>query len=145
MNIYVANLTPRIQEADLKEIFQEYGTVTSVKVILDRDTNQSRGFAFLEMTNDEDALKAIDQLNDAELDGQKIHVNQAKPKSDTRGGGGFGGGRSFGGGGQGGGRSNYGGGGGQGGGGGRSNDSRGSGGQGGGGYRDNNRSGGKRY
>jgi len=139
MNIYVANLTPRIQEADLKEIFQEYGTVTSVKVIMDRDTNQSKGFAFIEMTTDEDALKAIDQLNDAELDGQKIHVNQARPKPT---GSGFGGGRSFGGGGQGGGRSNYGGG--QGGGG-RSNDSRGGGGQGGGGYRDNNRGGGKRY
>ena len=142
MNIYVANLTPRIQEADLKEIFQEYGTVTSVKVIMDRETNQSRGFAFVEMSSDEDALKAIDQLNDAELDGQKIHLNQAKPKSDTRSGGFGGGGRSFGGGGgQGGGRSNYGGGSG----GGRTNDSRGGGGQGGGGYRDNNRGGGKRY
>ena len=137
MNIYVANLTPRIQDADLKEIFQEYGTVTSVKVIIDRETNQSKGFAFVEMSSDEDALKAIDQLNDAELDGQKINVNQARPKPT----GGFGGGnRSFGGG-QGGGRSNYGGGSG----GGRSNDSRGGGGQGGGGYRDNNRGGGKRY
>ncbi len=142
MNIYVANLTPRIQDADLKEIFQEYGSVTSVKVIIDRETNQSRGFAFVEMSNDEDGQKAIDQLNDAELDGQKIHVNLAKPKTEFRtGGGGFGGGgRSNYGGGQGGGRSSFGGGG-------RTNDSRG-GGSGGGGYRDNNRSGGggaKRY
>ncbi len=89
MNIYVANLSYRIQDGDLKEIFEEYGAVNSAKVIMDRETGKSRGFAFVEMPNDAEAQEAIDQLNNAELDGKNLTVNKAKPRtqSNNRGGG----------------------------------------------------------
>lgn len=91
MNIYVANLSYKIQSEDLKEIFQEYGTVESAKVITDHETGKSRGFAFVEMPNDAEGEEAINQLNNAELDGKTLAVNVAKPKSpsENRGGGGF--------------------------------------------------------
>ncbi len=91
MNIYVANLSYKIQSEDLKEIFQEYGTVDSAKVITDHETGKSRGFAFVEMPNDAEGEEAINQLNKAELDGKVLTVNVAKPKapSSNRGGGGF--------------------------------------------------------
>ncbi len=89
MNIYVANLSYKIQSEDLKEIFQEYGTVDSAKVITDHETGKSRGFAFVEMPNDAEGEEAINQLNNAELDGKTLAVNVAKPKapSANRGGG----------------------------------------------------------
>ena len=83
MNIYVANLSYKIQDEDLKSIFQEYGTVESVKVIKDHETGRSRGFAFVEMPNDTEGEEAINQLNNAELDGKTLTVNVAKPKSSN--------------------------------------------------------------
>lgn len=90
MNIYVANLSYKIQDEDLKEIFEEYGAVNSAKVIIDHTTGKSRGFAFVEMANDAEGQEAIDQLNNAELDGKNLTVNKAKPKeaNGNRGGGG---------------------------------------------------------
>jgi len=84
MNIYIANLSYGVNDADLKELFQEYGEVTSANVIKDRDTGRSRGFAFVEMPNDSEALKAIKELNGAEYDGKEITVNTAKPKTEKR-------------------------------------------------------------
>jgi len=97
MNIYVANLSYGVSDADLKELFQEYGEVSSASVITDRETGRSRGFGFVEMPNDAEALKAIKELNGVEYDGKVITVNPAKPKTERkdfknnnrRGGGGY--------------------------------------------------------
>ncbi len=83
-NIYVSNLSPNVGNEDLKEIFAEYGAVTSANVILDRYTGKSRGFAFVEMTNDDEADKAINELNGATLDNNTITVNIAKPKTEKK-------------------------------------------------------------
>lgn len=97
MNIYISNLSYGINDADLKDLFAEYGEVSSAKVITDRETGRSRGFGFVEMPNDADGQKAIDELNGAEYDGKTISVNVAKPREDkpnfnrNRGGGGNGG------------------------------------------------------
>ena len=85
MNIYIANLSYGVQDADLKELFQEYGEVSSAKVITDRMTGKSRGFGFVEMPNDADGLKAIKELNEIEYDGKVIAVNVAKPKTEKKG------------------------------------------------------------
>ena len=108
MNIFVGSLPYRLEEADLKELFEAYGEVSSVKLISDRETGRSKGFGFVEMPDDEAAQKAITGLNGAEVSGRSIAVSQAeerKPSSggDRRGGGGFGGGGNRGGGGYGGG------------------------------------------
>lgn len=105
--LYVGNLSFRTTEDELQSTFQEFGEVVEVKVILDRDTGRSRGFAFVTMENDDAAQKAIEAMDGAMLDGRNLRVNQAEERRD-RGprGGGFGGG-GFGGGGGGG----YGGGG----------------------------------
>src|ERR1700704_4317165 len=100
-------------EDQLREVFSQYGTVTKVQLIMDRETGRPRGFAFVEMSDGGDA--AIQALNGAQLDGRALTVNEAKPREDRGGGGGRGG---YGGGGGGGGRGGYGGGGGGGGGGG---------------------------
>ena len=84
MNIYVANLSFGTNDADLKELFQEYGEVSSAKVITDRDTGKSRGFGFIEMPNDAEGLKAIKELNEVEYDGKVISVDVAKPKTAKR-------------------------------------------------------------
>src|SRR5690348_985994 len=104
MNIYVSNLSFNVSDHDLNELFSAFGTVTSAKVINDRDTGRSRGFGFVEMSGKEEALKAINDLNNSEFDGKVISVSEARPKTDrpqgsfnNRGGGG--GGRSGGGGG----------------------------------------------
>jgi RNA recognition motif-containing protein len=115
MNIYVANLSFAVQDEDLREFFTPYGEVTSAKVIMDKVSGRSRGFGFVEMSDDEAARKAIAELDGATVEGRAIKVNEAKPKEDkpaygNRGGGGFGGG--------GGSRGGYGGGGGNRGGGG---------------------------
>ncbi|GAA4737053.1 RNA recognition motif domain-containing protein [Flavisolibacter ginsenosidimutans] len=106
MNIYVSNLSFSVQDEDLKEFFAEYGEVTSAKVITDKFTGKSRGFGFVEMSDDEAAKKAIAELDQATVDSRTIRVMEAKPKEEKAGGGGRSGGfRSNGGGG------NYGGGG----------------------------------
>ena len=82
MNIYVSNLSFNIQDEDLKEFFTEYGEVTSAKIIMDKMTNQSRGFGFVEMADDEAARKAISDLDGAGIDGRTIQVMEARPKED---------------------------------------------------------------
>ena len=117
--LYVGNLTYNVNESDLEALFTPFGTVQSAQIIVDRDTNQSKGFGFVEMGSDAEAQDAIQGLNGRDHGGRNLTVNEAKPREDRgggRGGYGGGGGRSGGGGGYGGGRS---GGGGYGGGGGR--------------------------
>jgi RNA recognition motif-containing protein len=91
MNIYVANLSYDVNDADLKELFDEYGQVSSAKVIMDRMSGRSRGFGFVEMDDNGQGQKAIDELNQCEYDGKVISVNLAKPRTDRREGGYFGG------------------------------------------------------
>ena len=121
MNIYVSNLSFNIQDEDLREFFAEYGEVTSAKVITDRETGKSRGFGFVEMSDDEAGRKAIAELDNGTVEGRNIRVQEAKPKEDrpsrpsgggyggggNRGGGGYGGGNRSGGGGYGGGGNRY--------------------------------------
>lgn len=97
MNIYVSNLSYSVQDEDLREFFAEYGEVSSAKVITDKFTQKSRGFGFVEMSDDAAAQKAIAELNGATVDGRAIRVNVAKPKEE--GGNSGGGKRSFSGGG----------------------------------------------
>jgi len=115
-NIYVGNLTFDATEDQVRSLFEAYGPVEKVSIITDRDTGQPRGFAFVEMTDDESAGKAMEALNGTNLGGRNLTVNEARPKMDRprrEGGGGgrgaYGGGR---GGGGGGGRGRSGGGGG---------------------------------
>lgn len=81
MNIYVGNLHYEINEDQLKEIFEEYGEVTSSKIITDRETGRSKGFGFIEMANDEEANNAMGELNDAELKGRNMRVNEARERT----------------------------------------------------------------
>jgi RNA recognition motif-containing protein len=92
MNIYVSNLSFNIEDGDLREFFAPYGEVTSAKIIMDKETNRSRGFGFVEMADDEASKKAIAELDGASIDGRTIKVMEAKPKEDrpSRGGGGGG-------------------------------------------------------
>ena len=90
-NVYVGNLPHSIGEAELKELFEQKGKVDSVTVIRDNDTGRSRGFAFVDMSTEEDALKAIEALNAFSLEGRNLTVNEARPKTDRRGGLGRGG------------------------------------------------------
>lgn len=82
MNIYVSNLSFNVQDDDLKDYFQDYGEVTSAKVITDKFTNRSRGFGFVEMSDDEAAQKAIKELNGAMVDGRSMSVTVAKPREE---------------------------------------------------------------
>ena len=82
MNIYVSNLSFNVQDEDLREFFAEYGEVTSARVIMDKFTNKSRGFGFVEMSDDAAAQKAIAELDGATVDGRAIRVNVAKPRED---------------------------------------------------------------
>lgn len=117
MKIYVGNLAYSTTSEDLRELCEKYGEVTSSDVISDRDSGRSKGFGFVEMADDSATRKAIEALNGTELQGRTITVNEAKPResrprSDSRGGGGYGGGGgggygSGGGGGYGGGRKRY--------------------------------------
>ena len=114
--IYVGNLTFNTTEADLEELFGTYGVVRSAQVVIDRETNRSRGFGFVEMENDADGDAAIDALNGHPYGGRNLTVNEAKPREPRGGGGGgYGGGGGGGGYGGGGGGGGYGGGGGRGG------------------------------
>ena len=94
MNIYVSNLSFNVQDEDLKEFFMEYGEVSSAKVITDKFTGKSRGFGFVEMSDDAAAQKAITELDQATVEGRTIRVMEAKPKEEkpARAGGGGGGG-----------------------------------------------------
>jgi RNA recognition motif-containing protein len=109
-NIYVGNISFQTSEQDLDAAFSAYGQVDRVQIVKDRDTGQSRGFAFVEMSNNAEADKAMESLNGADLGGRTLTVNEARPREPRPGGGG-GGGNRFGGGG-GGGRPGGGGGGG---------------------------------
>ncbi|HEY9123662.1 MAG TPA: RNA-binding protein [Bacteroidales bacterium] len=91
MNIFVAQLNFKIQSESLKQIFEEYGAVTSAKVINDQVTGRSKGYGFVEMADDDQALHAIEELNGAEVEGKTIVVKKANPRPE--GGAGNGGGR----------------------------------------------------
>ena len=116
MNIFVGSLPFSIDEADLRESFEAYGTVNSVKIITDKFTGRSKGFGFVEMENDTEAEKAIQELNGASVEGRTIVVNKSEPKpegerksfnNNRSGGGGYGGGGNSRGGGGGGDRGRY--------------------------------------
>ena len=99
--LYVGNLPYSASEQSLQDTFSACGTVESANVITDRDTGQSKGFGFVEMSSDSEAQKAIQELNGSSLDGREIKVNEAKPKAPSNnrgGGGGYGGGGGGGGG-----------------------------------------------
>jgi RNA recognition motif. (a.k.a. RRM, RBD, or RNP domain) len=119
--LYVGNLAYSVRDESLQQSFSQFGTVTSAKVMMDRETGRSKGFGFVEMGSDAEAQAAINGMNGQPLEGRPIVVNEARPREDRPGGfggGGGGGGRGPYGGGGGGGRGGYGGGGGSGGGGG---------------------------
>jgi len=98
-NIFVGNLDFAATESSIRALFAPYGNVERVNLVTDRDTGRSRGFAFVEMTEAADADRAIAGLNGREIDGRSLNVNEARPKNDGGGRGGFGGGRPHGGGG----------------------------------------------
>jgi len=100
--LYVGNLSYSVADGDLAKMFEAYGEVTSAQVIMDRDTGRSKGFGFVEMRNDQEAQAAIQALNGQEQGGRALTVNEARPKTEGGGRGGYGGG--------GGGRGGYGGG-----------------------------------
>ena len=142
MNIFCAGFPYSLEEDQLRGIFEQYGEVSSIKIITDKETGRSKGFGFVEMEDDEAAKTAIANLNETEIQGRKLIVNESQPRPEGEGGykkrpggGGFGGGGSRGGGG--GSRGGYGGGGGSRGGGyGGGGNRSGGGGYGGGGGRD---------
>lgn len=84
--LYVGNLGYNVTNPQLDQLFSEFGDVRSAQVIQDRDTGRSKGFGFVEMSNDNAALSAIQALNDKELDGRRLTVNEAKPREERGGG-----------------------------------------------------------
>lgn len=111
MNIFIAGLNYNMSEAELGDLFTEYGEVVSVKIVMDRETGRSKGYGFVEMTDDEAGNKAIAALNETELDGKTLSVSVARPREErprrsfnNNGGGGYRGGNNNRGGGYGGGR-----------------------------------------
>ncbi|HVX28504.1 MAG TPA: RNA-binding protein [Parafilimonas sp.] len=82
MNIYVSNLSFNVQDEDLRDYFEDYGEVSSAKIITDKFTNRSRGFGFVEMPDDASAQKAIKELDGAMVDGRSISVSVAKPREE---------------------------------------------------------------
>ncbi len=114
MNLYIGNLSWTITEAELQQTFEEFGEVSSCKIVKDKTTNRSKGFAFVEMPNADEANAAISALNGKDVKGRNINVNEARPREEKpqggggyRGGGGNRGGGGYGGGGYGGGRGRY--------------------------------------
>ena len=83
MNIYVGNLDYRVDEKDLGDVFSEYGTVSSARVIMDKFNGRSKGFGFVEMGNDDEANKAIQELDGATFENRRITVNEAKPRKTS--------------------------------------------------------------
>ena len=114
--LYVGNLAYSVRDNDLEQAFGEFGSIVSAKVMMERDTGRSKGFGFVEMGSDAEALAAIEAMNGHSLQGRALTVNEARPMEArpprTGGGGGYGGGAGGGGGGYGGGGGGYGGGGG---------------------------------
>lgn len=98
MNIYVANVPYSVKDQDLRELFEPFGEVTSAKIIMDKVTNRSRGFGFVEMSDDSAGRAAIEGTNGKNFHGRDLVVNEARPRTEGDRGG-FGGGRGFGGGG----------------------------------------------
>jgi RNA recognition motif-containing protein len=91
--LYVGNLTYGVSDSDLQKMFEAHGTVQSAQVIMDRETGRSKGFGFVEMSNDQEAQAAIAALNGQQVDGRALTVNEARPKKEGGGGrGGYGGG-----------------------------------------------------
>ena len=103
MKLYVGNLSYSVDSAALEDLFAEFGSVRSAQVIQDRDTGRSKGFGFVEMNDANEARAAITALNDKEVEGRRLTVNEARPREERSGGGGGGGGRGGRGGGGGGG------------------------------------------
>jgi RNA recognition motif-containing protein len=83
MNIYVGNLNFKVNEDDLRQIFEEYGELSSVKIVSDKYSGRSKGFAFVVMENEEEAKSAIEELNGKEFSDRQIVVNEAKPKKES--------------------------------------------------------------
>jgi len=83
MNIYVGNLSYSIKEDGLREIFEEYGEVSSAKIITDRETGRSKGFGFVEMANEEEGNAAIENLNGKDFEGRTINVSKARPRKEN--------------------------------------------------------------
>jgi cold-inducible RNA-binding protein len=81
-NVFVGNMSFQTTESELRAAFEPYGDISRVQVITDRDTGRARGFAFVEMSNDEEASKAIAELNGKEVDGRAWNVNEARPKAE---------------------------------------------------------------
>ena len=81
MNMYIGNLSYNVREADLRQVMEEYGTVESVKLIVDRDTRRSKGFAFIEMPETSEAKRAIEELNGATYEGRPMVVKEALPRN----------------------------------------------------------------
>jgi RNA recognition motif-containing protein len=96
MKIYVGNMSYETTEDDLRQAFEAHGQVDSVAIISDRDTGRSKGFGFVEMSNDTEARAAMESLNDTELQGRTLKVNEARPRTEGRRGGGGGGRGGFG-------------------------------------------------
>ena len=90
-NIFVGNLSFGATESSVRSLFEAYGTVDRVSIVTDRDTGQARGFGFVEMSNNTEADRAINELNGRDLDGRALNVNEARPKTDRGSGGGGGG------------------------------------------------------
>ena len=93
--LYVGNLKYTVTSAQLQELFERYGTVSSAQVLSDRETGRSRGFGFVEMTNDDEALSAIESLDGQDQDGRRLTVNEARPRTPGGGGGGGAGGGGY--------------------------------------------------
>lgn len=95
MKLYVGNLSFHTSSPELEELFASIGAVESATVVEDRETGRSRGFGFVEMANQEDGEKAIAELNGTDFGGREIKVNEAKPREERSGGGGYGGGNRW--------------------------------------------------
>ena len=83
MNIYVGNISFRMSDEEMREAFAAYGEVTSCKIIMDRETGRSKGFGFVEMSNDADGTRAINELNGRDIGGRELRVNEARPREDA--------------------------------------------------------------
>jgi cold-inducible RNA-binding protein len=86
-SVFVGNVSFQVSESELQALFEPFGEVTRVQIMTDRDTGRSRGFGFVEMTNDDEAAKAIESLNGKEMDGRALNINEARPKPTGGGGG----------------------------------------------------------
>ncbi|HKB39363.1 MAG TPA: RNA-binding protein [Gemmataceae bacterium] len=93
--LYVGNLTPAMTATDLQRLFEAHGTVVSAEVMTDRDTGRSKGFGFVEMSNDHEAQAAVQALNGKQVGGRQLTVNEARPKTEGGGRGGSGGSRRY--------------------------------------------------